>query len=117
MGAIHLTTADTTLINFFMTALVSVVASLAGAIVFLYKTLTAKIDKCDIDNQQQIKILEDRHKECEDENKTLKVQMVELLHKFADLKEELGFLKGLIKNTKTKEVASLANHNTNTRYK
>lgn len=113
MGAIHLTTADTTLINYFVGA----IGALSVVVGILYKMALSKIDKSDTDNKERIKSLEERHKECEDENKTLKSQMVELLHKFADLKEELGFLKGLIKNTKTKEVANLANHHTNTRYK
>lgn len=103
MGGVQLPQVDTTLINYFVGA----IATLATVVGILYKNLLAKIEKSDLENKAQLKALEDRHKECEDENKTLKCQIVDLLHKFSELKEELGFLKGLVKHNEGKAQARL----------
>ena len=102
MGAIHMTTAD---IGLFATG----IGAMATALTIMYKHWKEKVDKVE-------QRLEKQAKQCQEENTELRNRMFDMFETLVNLKEEIGYLKGLIKNTPyEKEVAKLANHNPHSR--
>ncbi len=88
MGGVHMSTAD---ISLFITA----IGAMGTAVTIMWKHQNEQVAKIELRFAEQ-------SKRCEEENVKLKETMVNLLQTLADVKEELGFLKGLVKRNEDK---------------
>ena len=93
MGGVHMSTAD---ISLFITA----IGAMGTAVTIMWKHQNEQVTKIEAR-------LTDQSKRCEEENIKLKETMVNLLQTLADVKEELGFLKGLVKRNEDKAQSRL----------
>lgn len=96
MGGISVSPADMGIIN--MGAVC--IGTLGAGMAIMWKYQNEKVTKLET-------TLMDQAKRCEEENIKLKEAMMSLLQTLADVKEELGFLKGLVKRNEDKAQARL----------
>jgi hypothetical protein len=96
MGGIHLSPADLDIIKMGATC----IGVLGVGIGIMWRYQNDKLAKFEAH-------LSDQAKRCEEENVKLKETMIDLLKTLADVKEELGFLKGLVKRNEDKAQARI----------